>query len=100
MGKKHTKKLERLSIAAVGQTIKFLADVRAEYARATEKYGHFNSAHEGWAVLYEEVDELWEEVRKKRSNRSGADMYCECVQIAAMALKFAIGVALPAKEIS
>ena len=77
---------------------KFLRHVHEEYTEVTEKHGHFNSAHEGYAVLLEEVDELWEWVRRKRSKRDGDAMYRECVQIAAMALKFAIGVALPAKE--
>lgn len=74
----------------IAEVARFLADVRDEYNRATKKHGMFNSAHEGWAVLFEEVDELWEEVRKKRSNRDAAGMRAECVQIAAMSLKFAI----------
>ena len=69
---------------------KFLGDVVAEYHHAVAKHGQFHSAHEGWAVIYEELDELWDEVRKKRANRSPANMRGECVQIAAMALKFAV----------
>jgi hypothetical protein len=83
------------TIAAMNQ---FLTDVREEYKAATTEHGQFHSAHEGYAVLLEEVDELKEWVWKKRKNRDGAAMYGECVQIAAMAMKFAIGVALPAKE--
>ncbi len=96
MGKKHTK--PSTAIENVARIMTFVSDVRTEYALATEKYGHFNSAHEGYAVLLEEVDELKLEVWKKRSKRDPENMYRECVQIAAMALKFAIGVALPAKE--
>lgn len=33
----------------------------AEKARA--KYGHFNSCHELYGVLKEEVDEFWQEVK-------------------------------------
>lgn len=78
-----------MKVLSIGQ---FLMDVREEYDAATRKHGMFNSAHEGWAVLYEEVDELWDEVRKKRSNRDNKGMYRECVQIAAMALKFALSI--------
>lgn len=76
---------------------RFFTDVRREYVRHTERHGRFTSAHEGWAVIYEEVEELWEEVRKKRRNRDLENAYHECVQIAAMALKFAVCVCLPAE---
>lgn len=101
MGKKKAKKkFAALATAPTAnqRVLEFLADTREEYASSLEKHGGFNSAHEGWAVLFEEVDELWDEVRKKRKDRSGGNMYLECKQIAAMALKFAIFVALPAKE--
>jgi hypothetical protein len=76
----------------VGYTLAFVQDVLAEYDRATADHGDFNSAHEGWAVTFEELDELWEEVRKKRKNRDRHAMRHECVQIAACALKFAVSI--------
>jgi hypothetical protein len=57
---------------------------RAEVLRATAKFGPFNSAHEGFAVLLEEVDELWDEV--KGNNKSLARE--EAIQVAAMAVRF------------
>jgi len=60
----------------------------AELNKAVKKYGPFNSAHEGYAVILEEIDELWEEVRKKRSKRSKKNMAAECRQIASMAIRF------------
>ena len=69
----------------------FLADVRNEYSSAVERHGQFASAHEGYAVILEELDELKEWVWKKRSQRDKQEMWGECVQIAAMALKFAVG---------
>lgn len=87
--------LPKLSKTAPLRVAKFFGEVWDEYRAATEKHGLFHSAHEGWAVLYEEVDELWEEVRKKRANRNADDMYRECVQIAAMALKFAVSICRP-----
>ena len=65
-----------------------LAVVRAELIRATQKFGPFNSAHEGFAVLLEEVDELWDEV--KGNNRSLQRE--EAVQVAAMAVRFLVDV--------
>lgn len=59
-----------------------------ELAAAEKKFGPMASAHEGYAVLLEEVDELWEEVRKKQSTHDRAAMYKEAVQIAAMAMRF------------
>jgi hypothetical protein len=74
-----------------------LDDVKAEVARAVNKYPPMNSAHEGWAVLWEEVDELWDEVRAKQGKRSLDDMRTECIQVAAMAVRFAMDICNPEK---
>lgn len=63
-----------------------LDEVWREYDRAVTKWGDFKSLHEGYAVLLEEVDELWEEVKKK--NHDSSKLHEEAVQVAAMALKF------------
>ena len=60
-------------------------DVSSELLRATRKFGKFNSAHEGYAVLLEEVEELWIEIKKKK--RSQHKMKKESIQVAAMALR-------------
>jgi hypothetical protein len=52
----------------------------------------FNSAHEGYAVLLEEVDELWAEVKKRRSERDDERMGLEAIQVAAMAVRFLLDV--------
>lgn len=62
--------------------------VHNEFTFATRKHGAFNSAHEGYAVIKEELDELWDEVRKKGEVRDIRQMRRECVQIAAMAVRF------------
>ena len=67
----------------------FPKDCIAEYAAARAKYQPFHSAHEGYAVLAEEVDELWDWVRHRSTDRSAAAAWQECVQIAAMAMAFA-----------
>lgn len=65
-----------------------LALVRAECLAAMAKFPPFNSAHEGYGVLLEEVDELWAEV--KRNYPQGARE--EAVQVAAMAVRFLLDV--------
>lgn len=62
-----------------------LAAVRREYLRAIEKFLPFNSPHEGYAVIKEELDELWQDV-KTNAPRENAKK--EAIQIAAMALRF------------
>lgn len=64
-----------------------LEDVNAELDRAAVWPG-FNSAHEGFAVLKEEVDELWDHVKVNQKRRDLPAMRAEAIQVAAMALKF------------
>jgi hypothetical protein len=59
--------------------------VEAEYRRATSLHGCFNSTHEGWAVIKEEVDELWDGVKKNDNKKLLRE---EAIQIAAMAIRF------------
>lgn len=61
-----------------------LTIVGAEVLRATTLHGSFNSTHEGYAVLLEEVDELWHEVKTNNPSRARE----EAVQVAAMAIRF------------
>lgn len=65
----------------------FASAVAFELQSARAKFPKFNSAHEGYAILLEEVDELWEEVRRK--NRSDTLVLAELIQVAAMARRFA-----------
>lgn len=61
----------------------------AECKSAQKVYPKFNSEHEGFAVLKEEVDELWEAVRLKQSDPLRAyKVHKEATQVAAMALRF------------
>lgn len=66
---------------------KFLKDVEKEAKRAVKLHGEFNSLHEAYAVTLEELDEFWEEVRKKKKDRNKEDIYSELVQIAACCYK-------------
>lgn len=61
-----------------------------EYQRATEAHGAFASAHEGYAVILEELDELWIEV--KRRHKDLPAMRKEAIQVGAMAMRFLVDV--------
>lgn len=43
-------------------------DVKEEFINASKQYGNFRSAHEGYAVLLEEVDELWDAIKMKQTD--------------------------------
>jgi NTP pyrophosphatase (non-canonical NTP hydrolase) len=62
--------------------------VAQEYKAANEKFPGFNSPHEGYAVLLEEVEELWEEIKNNKSPMSAMRQKDEAIQVAAMAIKF------------
>ena len=66
----------------------YLQEVQTEFERASSLYPAFNSAHEGYAVLLEEVEELWDEVKKSPKRREPAKMREEAIQVAAMAMRF------------
>lgn len=63
-----------------------LAEVRAEVERAIEKHGLIASAHEGYAVILEEADELFDEVKADRGYQESART--EAKQIACTAVKY------------
>ena len=65
-----------------------LAAVRSELLRAMAAHKPFASEHEGYAVILEELDELWDEV--KRRDRDDAALRDEAVQVAAMAVRFVV----------
>jgi NTP pyrophosphatase (non-canonical NTP hydrolase) len=65
------------------------AEVTGEVSRAEAQWPPMNSAHEAYAVLLEEVDELWEHVKTKQSKRDIPAMRKEALQVAAMAIRFA-----------
>lgn len=66
--------------------------VRKELEAAMKNWPVFNSAHEGFAVLLEEVDELKRHVWTRQNRRDLYEMKKEAIQVAAMALRFAVEV--------
>lgn len=70
--------------------ISFTKLQKDELTRARNMYGYnIANAHEGYAVILEEMDELKEEVWKKPANRDPRKLLNELVQIAAMAQRMA-----------
>ena len=67
-------------------------DAVAEARRAVEKWPPFNSAHEAFATILEEMDELKAHVWTNQRRRDLPAMRAEAIQVAAMALRFAAGV--------
>lgn len=63
-----------------------LQEAAAELRRAMQKFAPIHSGHEGFAVIREELDELWDDV--KRDDLTAAKR--EAVQVAAMALRFIV----------
>lgn len=79
--KKEAAKLELLQEITI--------DVINELNGALENWPALNSAHEGYAVILEEMDELWDHVKTKQKNRDLTKMKKEAIQVAAMAMRFA-----------
>lgn len=67
---------------------KIFMEIEEEFMSATKKFGTFHNAHEGYAVLLEEVDELWENVKLNQSNsRRNKLIHSEAIHVATMALR-------------
>lgn len=66
-----------------------LVAVAEEYDRAAQAFGPFHSGHEGWAVIHEEMEELWAEV-KRYPEQVKPSMRHEAIQVAAMAIRFLV----------
>lgn len=64
-----------------------LAEVHTELARAQSLYAPFNSGHEGWAVIQEEMDELFDALRERAPKYMQRK---EAIQVAAMAIRYVI----------
>lgn len=73
----------RASALGMGAALESVAD---ELARALVRFPRFNSPHEGWAVIREELDELWELV--KANDGRGEKAHTEAIQVAAMACRY------------
>lgn len=62
-----------------------LMEIGEEYERAIKKFKPFNSRHEGYAVILEELDEVWDAIKGDSLN---ATLEPEIIQVGAMVLRF------------
>lgn len=71
-----------------------LEAIEKEYQRACKRFNSFHSPHEGYAVILEELDQLWGEIKKSDRWMSRLDdvskirMRAGATHVAAMALRF------------
>lgn len=63
-----------------------LDDIRAELERAQKNYPKMNSFHEGYAIILEELDEVWDEIKMK--NHNVQEIRKEMTQVASMCVRF------------
>lgn len=61
-----------------------LNQIHHVYDKARFKHKPMNSAHEDYAVILEELDEMWDEIKKDNIENARLEAY----QVAAMALAF------------
>lgn len=103
--KRHPLEVRDAAIRVAAMSVRFVAEVvgaeqtdsvtaldRAlrEVQRARELgFGPARSAHEGYAIIAEEADELKAHVWTNDRTRNEVEMHKEAVQVAAMALRFA-----------
>lgn len=63
----------------------YVSKIVEEVNRASAKFKPFASKHEGFAILNEEVEELWEAIK---DDKDWDDLESEAIQVGAMALRF------------
>jgi hypothetical protein len=85
---------KRLQDSKLAQDAAAFIEVRNELYRACAMFPAFNSGHEGYAVILEELDELWTEVKdnKRPDAKRVPAMRKEATQVAAMAIRFMLDV--------
>lgn len=67
---------------------KILDLVRAEFREATSRFGPYASSHEGYAVILEELDELWDEIKDNKNPGTLLRQTQEAIQVATTAIRF------------
>ncbi len=70
----------------------FLSSVELEYLKARTKFPKMNSTHEGYGIILEELNELWDDIKDNKGKSPHAAN--EVKQIAAMCLAYYLEVCL------
>ncbi len=65
-----------------------MESVKIELLKAQERFPPFHSTHEGYAVILEELDEMWEEIKLHHPFKPTHKLFKEAIQVAAMAIRF------------
>ena len=79
-------KAEDAADLAQRQTNALLQEAGTQLVKAEAKHAPMRGAHEGYAVILEELDELWTEVKRQKIDPTA--MRKEALHVAAMALRF------------
>ena len=67
----------------------WIEKIKLEISQANSKFNNFHSRHEGYGVIKEEFDELWDEIKINSSYPGYWAPICEeAIQLAAMAIRF------------
>lgn len=83
--------LRNSAVAALEARVDFiLAQVKREVMRAARKHRPMAGAHEGYAVILEELDELWDHVKADTGKTPAAAV--EAMQVAAMGVRYLLDV--------
>lgn len=61
-------------------------DIKEEIAKAERNFKEYNSYHEGFAIILEEVDELWDLVKTK--GKTPQEHYLEAKHVACTAIRY------------
>ena len=77
--------METMKLDYIETLFEIKNDVLDELERARVKHPDYHSAHEGYAVILEELDELWDEIKRDGPKER---MRSEAVQVAATAIRF------------
>lgn len=65
----------------LGQIFETIAQ---EVVKAQKKFAPFNSPHEGYAIILEELDEMWDALKKNEYTEAELEVR----QVAAMAVRY------------
>ncbi len=76
----------------------FTQAMNVEISSADQCHGKYNSFHEAYSVILEELDEFWEIVRQKSADRDRQNAYAELVQIATACMRAARDLDLQSRD--
>jgi NTP pyrophosphatase (non-canonical NTP hydrolase) len=68
-------------------TAEVAEDIDDEINRANRHGSAFSSLHEAYAIILEELDEVWDITKQKKKKRNALELRQELIQVAAMAIK-------------